>query len=979
MDRRRFLLSSSGLALVSTRNSWPGEASAAGGTVSVGDSLVQIDLTFGRGGLRESRFRVGAQEIPRLAGIPWLISCAGREVASIGSTVRFAGERGKRSASSAAFEGETDDLNWTLKYQVSGPGRITKTLALTPRREILLRQVSLWNASSTEEPLIARTKLQDNAAFYRHRNCGLFVSLDFPFSKILYEKGLTKVTYPPFETLQAGRTYVAHSLTMGAYLLTGKERYGYDVGEVEAIDAYIQGHAKPRFERPMFVTSSIVNRYTQNSGDVVFYTMRDQPTLGFNIDLLKRDLALMSELGIEYYQVFPGVFDWVEGDPAPETVKELVKYGRSHGVRIGDYSGSNYLFCPHFNEYRNSLNRPEWLMQERPERKSQLKPFCFGVPEFIRYYTDTVVTNCKRYGFEVHCLDFLHLAPCYAVEHGHPAGPDGLYHQVRGLVQVLEAINSVSPQMMTWSNSGDWEELLPKIAWVNHNLYLTDPFIRTPWQGLNMTRLLDDARREQMVSLHFSHFLPYRFFSNCQYFFSQNSVVPDIRNFEYGALSTIAVTPNLSVGEIRPWVDKLSAADREHVCAFYSRWTRFLQDNYDLWKKTYVVGDSPGMGSIEIYSHAEGMRGFIFIVNPHYWGRTVELPLGETMGFAATGSCEVRELYPEERLRLTAQGPFVSLGTKLPLYIEPQQVLVLEVRPAPNKIDAPRLYGLPGSVEVSNAGYLVKTQGQQGCVERFAVLLPPSAPRIGSAEVLPDFPKQPKRSWAPTPLKMLAADDQGTLFEMAFRRPAAPTELREWKVLPGELDEGVSGKWNAGLPDSTTLRFPLFIDVREPGLTLPMSDDQADNLGFGPLADFCGAYIDNAFSEIQPTRLELKTGETQLPKGRLVTQEAAPVVKPLSPLAKDERGQWWVQASFGLPFINTIGSEPPFDEHPMLVLPLIRQNRVKAIHAWLNGVALPVERYRYPRNRDLGCYYADLIGSSAVGNTVNVLVIHLQH
>jgi hypothetical protein len=63
-----------------------------------------------------------------------------------------------------------------------------------------------------------------------------------------------------------------------------------------------------------------------------------------------------------------------------------------------------------------------------------------------------------------------------------------------------------------------------------------------------MTRLLDEARREQMVSIHHSAFLPYRFFTNFQYFFSQNSILPDIRNFEYGALSTIAVTPNFGLG-----------------------------------------------------------------------------------------------------------------------------------------------------------------------------------------------------------------------------------------------------------------------------------------------------------------------------------------------------------------------------------------------------------------------------------------------
>ena len=305
---------------------------------------------------------------------------------------------------------------------------------------------------------------------------------------------------------------------------------------------------------------------------------------------------------------------------------------------------------------------------------------------------------------------------------------------------------------MTWSNSGNWIEFLPKIAWTNHNLYMTDPFIASPWQGLNMTRLLDDARREQMVSLHYSRFLPYRYLTNCQYFFSQNSIVPDIRNYQYGALSTVAVTPNLCLAEIRPWLDKLPANQRQEVLDFYKKWTGFLTTNFDLWKKTYQVGENPGMGSVEVYGHAKGEHGFVFVVNPQYWGRTVEVPLDASLGFTGSGKCEIAELYPVERLRLTAQGPFASLGTTIRVHVPAQTVLVLEVKPAPKKIDGPRLYGLPGTIEATEQGYLVKTWGQQGRTERCAVLLPDGSKPIASATVR-DVPKQPKRLWADTPIR----------------------------------------------------------------------------------------------------------------------------------------------------------------------------------------------------------------------------------
>jgi hypothetical protein len=74
----------------------------------------------------------------------------------------------------------------------------------------------------------------------------------------------------------------------------------------------------------------------------------------------------------------------------------------------------------------------------------------------------------------------------------------------------------------------------------------------------------------------------------------------------------------------------------------------------------------------------------------------------------------------------------------------------------------------------------------------------------------------------------------------------------------------------------------------------------------------------------------------------------------------------------------TIGSEPAFDEHTILVLPLVRHAQAKRVSAWVNGQALDVRFYRYPRNRQLGCFYADLVGTAAVGGE-NKLVVYLEY
>ncbi len=388
----------------------------------------------------------------------------------------------------------------------------------------------------------------------------------------------------------------------------------------------------------------------------------------------------------------------------------------------------------------------------------------------------TVVENCQRYQFDLHCLDLLKFALCYASGHGHPPGEESYYHQVRGLMHILEAINTVSPQMMTWPNSGDFIQLLPKLAWYSPNLYLTDPSLERPWQGLSMTRLLDDSRREQMVTLHHSRFLPYRFFTNFQYFLSQSSVVPDIRNFEYGALSTLAVTPNLGLGEIRPWTERLSPAAQNRVEAFYQRWTKLVRDNYGLWTRTRSAGDNPGMGAIQNDGHAQGDHGYIFLINPNYWDRTVDVPLDHRLGFTSEGSCEIAEIYPRECLRLTSQGPWPAFGTHLAMDVPAQQVIVLEVHPAPKEITEPRIYGLPGEIEFKANSGLLKTAGSQGQTARFAVMLPKTSQPIIAAKVL-DYPKEidPRLS-APTQIDLLSSNTDGALLEVVFRRGRAPTE-----------------------------------------------------------------------------------------------------------------------------------------------------------------------------------------------------------
>ncbi len=908
----------------------------------------------------DSVFLVGGKVFEDLVSTIWSVETDGGVISSSDSSNV---EIHTTPDKALILSGKAGSIAWTARCESVAPDTVTVTVRLVPDKRLTIHRVNLFNAKSALTPVVARTGLQDICAFYRSKNAGMFASLDYPYSKITERDGVTSLSYPPDVTVAAGKEYVCHTYTVGVTHLTGKQRYGYYEGEVDAMDSYVQNRFKSKFERPISSTASIVNRYTQLEGNWIFYTMKDHPTLTFNRDILKRELKLMGDMGIEFFQVFPGVFDWGPNDPSEKQVREAMHWARQNNVRMGDYSGCNSVFCPHYAQYQNTL-------AGTPAEGQQ----CFGSRKFVDWYSDKVVTNARKYGFETHIMDFLSIGVCNDPNHGHPIGEDSIYHQIKGLVDVMDRISAVSPEMLIWPNSGCWTDLLPKIAWHAPSQYLTDPVIGTPWQGLNMTRLLDDARREQMVNIHYSHFIPYRYFTNCQYFFVQNSITPDIRNFEYGALSTMAVTPNICVAEVRPWVDSLSETDKKRVVAFYTKWNKFMKDNFELWKHTYHIGDEPAPGSLEIYSHAKGDHGFVFVVNPNYWSRTVEVPLDSSLGFSDSGECEISELYPIERLRLTTQGSFVKLGSKLAIDVPAQTVLMLEVKPRPQSIDSPRLYGIPGKIKKNKDGYVLNTTGPQGTTERFAVLLPDGSKPITSIDVEKSVPQLDRRqwNWDPTALKLLTANKSGVLADLTFRRKAASKDMSKWNVRPGSLEDGTSSNWTAGLPEANEVEFPI---------TAEMTASKLAGSGYGSLANFCGGYLENGFSEDQETVIYLKTnGEAALPDSGLGAFSSVNPDMSSSepgPMFSDKSKSWWLQTKFDTPLAQWGGCEAGLNDHTLIVLPFVDQNRVKKVTAWINGYPVEVQTYKYPRNRALMCRWLDIIGT-AIHPGTNDFVMHVD-
>ena len=157
-----------------------------------------------------------------------------------------------------------------------------------------------------------------------------------------------------------------------------------------------------------------------------------------------------------------------------------------------------------------------------------------------------------------------------------------------------------------------------------------------------------------------------------------------------------------------------------------------------------------------------------------------------------------------------------------------------------------------------------------------------------------------------------------------------------------------------------------------------MWDADADRLGLGPLADFCGAYVENAFSETQETWIDLTAGETvKYPQGDPVASEPAIASHPLPEIAKDKNRSWWVQTSFHLPFMYTIGRSRRSTSTRSWCCRLSGNRACESLRPGSTASRWTFASISIPATAALSCFYADLVGSAAVGGE-NRLVVHFE-
>ena len=782
---------------------------------------------------------------------------------------------------------------------------------LQAEENIFLSEVQ-WLSGKFEENaehVVHSTNLSDGFVCVRKNGISFIFSLDFPYSKI----DGCQISYKPYIALKSGQKYTPHSVTVTACRLSGKMSGKFDIAEIEAVSDYIENRYPIRFDRPMNMTTGITNRMTYVEDGKIFYSMDDNATLELKYDLTLEDVDLCAELGLEYYQVFEGVFDWVDTEKNSQKLKALVDYAAEKGVKVGDYVHPGEMYCPHYNYEGRFCGETDWRSISAEGNYGQL---CLGSEDYLKHLKERLVTHNKKHKEKLICMDMLMVGPCYNEKHNH--APGDVYKQVLGMVELMEALNALSDDYMVWTNSGNWIEFMPKLAWYNQNIYLTDPHAREYEPALNALKYYGDCRREQMVTVHEKYMLPYRFFTNCEYYFCPRGRVSDVRTYEYSLLQSLAVTPNVCLGEIRTFVNRIPYKEVAGFKRFIKKWLNFVKDNYRYWKKTLRCGDAPGVGAAELYSHIDGDTGYLCFVNQNTYSMPIKFRLDQSVGLMKGDRIELSEIYPKECLLAEAGIPYAQYGDEIELLMEPESVRYIKVEPYTETAGI-AIYGAEGRTEKTENGYRIYLKEEQGVTKSIAISVD---------------------------------KDERILSLNAYQMPTV-------KMYTFDVEANITCQ--AANLARAEIKFPRFPAVKEISSWTREADGQKVTLP-RPGFEFMGGLVSGSYSEKYEVCVEIVTAKNEAPQVSYIEAVKGEAV-PQTELKHNKTEK--LSTEFYIPFIEPIHfpSKAGFDDDSVMHLVFRDPAKVVKLKAWLNGTEVEVKQYKHVVQRGWFTYYVELTGN----------------
>jgi hypothetical protein len=201
----------------------------------------------------------------------------------------------------------------------------------------------------------------------------------------------------------------------------------------------------------------------------------------------------------------------------------------------------------------------------------------------------------------------------------------------------------------------------------------------------------------------------------------------DYLGWRYSVLSSIAVAGWNNVLNMLPARDSAEYASfAEQDRAWLRGWLQWTATNKELLRHARTILGQPALGKIDGTSAVLGDHGFIFLFNPDAQRLSAKVALDASIGLTDGEQFTLREVYPlSGRLHGKPGAGFWRRGDTAQLVLDGGSALVLEISRAPRIVDAPVVFGSPGTAVLRDGVMSINgVLGEAGVALRLTVVTP---------------------------------------------------------------------------------------------------------------------------------------------------------------------------------------------------------------------------------------------------------------
>lgn len=203
----------------------------------------------------------------------------------------------------------------------------------------------------------------------------------------------------------------------------------------------------------------------------------------------------------------------------------------------------------------------------------------------------------------------------------------------------------------------------------------------------------------------------------------------DVLGWRYSLLSSIATAPFHHVINFIPARDpEEHAALSDGDKAWFRKWLDWTDENARFLRALRPIIGPPMAGRVDGTAAVVEDRGLVFLFNPNPDRLEARFKLDASIGLVRGQRFMIKELHPQEGRLIASVSGFWEHGSEVVLPMAGREAAVLEVFPAPEKVETPILFNVRGEAVLESARLALRNlTAEAGTTQDVLVLVPAGA------------------------------------------------------------------------------------------------------------------------------------------------------------------------------------------------------------------------------------------------------------